>query len=104
MSERTRLPNRRECARYEFTLNGFKYKGVIGFRPDGAPAEIFLEAGRVGSEVQAVARDAAILASLALQRGATVDDLRHSLTRLENNQPAGPVAKLLDLHAQEASA
>ena len=34
MTERTHLPHRRPCVRYEFEHNGFPYKAVIGFRPD----------------------------------------------------------------------
>jgi hypothetical protein len=41
------------------------------------------------------------LASLALQRGATVADLRHSLTRLNSGRAAGPIGRLLELVADE---
>lgn len=101
MTERKRLPNRRQCNRYEFVHGGFRYFGVIGFRPGTKePTELFLQAGKAGTAIEAIARDAAILASLALQHGAGVDDLRHALTRLDNNSPAGPVAALLDHFAK----
>ena len=64
-------------------------------------ARYFLQAGKAGSEVEALARDAAVLASMALQHGATVADLRAAMTRLDEGLPAGPVAHLLDIYATD---
>lgn len=92
----TDLPNRRECDRIRFTHGGIRYYATIGYSPDGRPSEVFLEAGKVGSEIQALARDLAVVASRALQRGDSIDGIRASLTRLDNGKPAGPLAALLD--------
>lgn len=96
------LPNRRLCRRYKFHHNGFRYFGTIGVNPDTLqPCEVFLQAAKSGTEVEAVARDAAVLASIALQHGATIPKLRSAMTELEGGVPAGPVARLFDLFTAE---
>ena len=43
------------------------------------------------------ARDAAIVASLALQHGARTDELRRALTRNSDGSAGGPLAAVLDM-------
>lgn len=96
------LPNRRLCRRYKFYHQNFRYFGTIGINPDSLqPCEVFLQAAKSGTDVEAVARDAAVLASIALQHGATIPELRSAMTQLEGGVPAGPVAKLFDLFTEE---
>jgi len=66
---RVRLPNRRLHEVYRFESNGQTYVGGVGRFADGSIAEIFLNATKSGSMVEALAQDAAIVASLALQFG-----------------------------------
>jgi len=54
-----------------------------------------------GTVVESWARDAAVLASIALQHGAAPDTLRKALTRDELGKAAGPVGALLDMLAGE---
>jgi len=93
------LPNRRHCLRYRFEHRGFRYYGTIGVDPwTHVPCEVFLQSATPsGTDVEMVARDAGVLASIALQHGASVEELRAALTRLDNDAPAGPVAALFDL-------
>jgi ribonucleoside-diphosphate reductase alpha chain len=98
----TDLPNRRQCLGYRFDHGRFRYFGTIGFDPRSMrPCEIFLQVGKAGTEIEMLARAAAVLASVALQHGATVDELRSALTRLDAGEPAGPVAALLDIYATD---
>lgn len=98
----TSLPSRRHCLRYPFEHRGIKYFGTIGLDPQSfKPCEMFLQAGKAGSDIEAIARDAAVLASIALQHGAMIEDLRASITRLELDAPAGPVGVLLDIYATD---
>lgn len=102
MTDRSRLPNRRECVRYEFPHGGFRYVATIGILPeDGQPGELFLHAAKAGTSVEAAARDAAISTSLLMQFGCQIDTLRHALTRGEANEAAGPVARALDILSDE---
>jgi hypothetical protein len=99
MSIREELPTRREAERFEFWHDGFKYVSTYSRYADGRLAEVFLQVAKSGTALEAVARDAAILASQCLQRGVSAQDLRHSLTRLEDGEPAGPVCRFLDVLA-----
>jgi hypothetical protein len=47
----------------------------------GRPAELFLPACHVGSPLEAIARDGAIIVSLALQHGADIGTIGQALTR-----------------------
>jgi ribonucleoside-diphosphate reductase alpha chain len=81
---------------------GFDYVAGIGRFKDGRLAEIFLNAAKTGTAIEATARDAAILVSLALQHGVTPTELRHALTRNADGTASGPVGALLDLLGEPA--
>lgn len=101
MTDRTPLPNRRPCERVNFEHDGHAFYAMLSVFESGALAENILSVGKPGSSLKAMARDSAILASLALQHGITTDQLRQSLTRLDNGRAAGPVGRLLDLVNEE---
>ncbi|HEX3944386.1 MAG TPA: hypothetical protein VHW69_09895 [Rhizomicrobium sp.] len=97
MSERERLPNRRNSVAFEYDLEGVRYRAQVSHFADGRPAEIFLNGPKIGSAAQVAAHDAAVAASLALQLGCPATVLSHALLRLANSNGAGPVGKALDL-------
>ena len=99
MSERQAIAERRECDRFNFRHDGFLYTAAFSQYADGRLAEVFFQVAKSGTALEAVTRDAAILVSLCLQYGASEEAIRHSLTRLENDEPAGPVARFLDVLA-----
>jgi hypothetical protein len=92
---RQRLPNRRLHELIRFESQGQVFTGGIGRFSDGTVAEIFLNARKAGSPLEALAQDSAIAASLALQFGCPVDVLRHAIAR--SGESAGPLAALLDV-------
>ena len=96
MTARRSLPNRRNAEIVQFEHGGIVYRAGIGRFSDGSLAEVFLDGGKVGSAVEAHARDAAILLSLSLQHGCPLDVIRHALVKLSNGRGAGPIAHLLD--------
>lgn len=102
---RARLPNRRPSEVVRFDLDGVPYRGGISWFDEGqgAVAEVFLDAGRPGSGISTVSRDAAVLLSLALQHGVPVETLRAALTQGEDGRPAGPIGVLLDMAAEVAA-
>ena len=91
---RNSLPNRRQHEVYRFESQGQTYIGGVGRYGDGSIAELFLNATKAGSTIEAMAQDAAIVASLALQFGCPLDVLRHAIER--SGDSAGPLAALLD--------
>jgi hypothetical protein len=97
MPTRERLPNRRSAISTSFERDGARFEMTAGFYPDGRPGEIFLNADRANSLLDFLMSDAAILASLALQYGAPLDELRHALKRDSRGEPASPIGRALDL-------
>jgi ribonucleoside-diphosphate reductase alpha chain len=76
------LPARRPVERFEFNYNSQRFTACIGRFPDGRLAEIFLTCDRrSGSELDGMARDAAILLSLALQYGCPLQTAIEALGR-----------------------
>ena len=93
---RNRLPNRRPALSTSFERDGARFEMTAGFYPDGRPGEIFLNTDRANSLLDFLMSDAAILASIALQYGAPLDELRHALKRDARGQPASPIGAALD--------
>jgi hypothetical protein len=93
---RNRLPNRRPAINTSFERDGARFEMTAGFYPDGRPGEIFLNADRANSLLDFLMSDAAILASLALQYGAPLDEIRHALKRDSRGAAASPIGEALD--------
>jgi ribonucleoside-diphosphate reductase alpha chain len=102
LQPRKRLPNRRAHELIDFSHDGLRYTAGIGPFEDGRLAEIFLDVGKAGTQLETVARDATITASLLFQQGASADTLRHAITRKGDGSAAGPLGALLDILATEA--
>jgi hypothetical protein len=94
---RKRLPNRRNAISTGFERDGARFEMTAGFYPDGRPGEIFLSADRANSLLDFLMSDAAILASIAMQYGASLDELRHALKRDGRGKPSSPIGEALDL-------
>ena len=78
---RRRLPNRRVSQTYSFRWQGMDFIATVSRFPDGKLAEIFLSNGKIDSTADVIARDSAVLCSIALQFGADVEVLRKALLR-----------------------
>jgi ribonucleoside-diphosphate reductase alpha chain len=102
MPERKHLPNRRAHDLLDFEHGGISYTAGVGRFDNGTLAEIFLNTRKTGTAVDVNARDAAVAASLLLQHGCDVDTLRKALTRNSDGSASGPLARALDLLAEEA--
>lgn len=98
--DRRRLPQRRVHQLVDFSHAGHRFTAGLGFFDDGRLAEVFLNVpGRAGSAIEAVARDAAVVASIALQYGAPAETLRRAVTRNTDGSASGPLGAVLDLLA-----
>jgi hypothetical protein len=93
---RDRLPNRRSAVTTSFERDGARFEMTAGYYPDGRPGEIFLSADRANSLLDFLMSDAAILASLALQYGAPLDEIKHALKRTTSGEAASPIGTALD--------
>ena len=103
--ERERWPNRRPAETFDLEVGGKTYAVCVVFYSDGRPAEIFIAGPKIGSAMDAILSDAAILASLALQHGAPPADLAKTMSRIPIDPwgtarlPASPVGAAMDLLA-----
>jgi hypothetical protein len=97
---RRRLPNRRQSETFNFECNSLKYTCTASWFSDGELAEVFLGNHRCDSHADSRAKDSAILASISLQNGVSVDELRRALLRDSRGQPSTPIGMALDILAE----
>jgi hypothetical protein len=100
MSDRKRLPFRRRSETIKIRHGGQRaaYHITCGYYAGGELGEVFIATNSAGSEVDALARDIAILFSLALQHGCPIETISGALTREHDGRPstiAGAVADRL---------
>jgi hypothetical protein len=101
MTERQRLPQRRFSVNFSFECNGLSYTCTYSRCDDGRLAEVFLSNKRASSQSDAAAKDAAVVASLALQHNVPLDTIRHALLRDSRGAAASPLGVALDVIAAE---
>ena len=99
---RLRLPDRRASTVFSFECTGLHYTASASWFDDGRLGEVFVGNHRPDSHADACAKDAAILASLALQYGAPLDVLRRALLHDSQGRPSTPIGCALDLLAGNA--
>jgi ribonucleoside-diphosphate reductase alpha chain len=93
---RHRLPNRRESIAFNVNHRGMRYRAHVGFHGGDRLGEVFLDAAKPDSAVDAFAADAAILISLLLQHGSTVREIGHALRRSPSGVPASLIGEVVD--------
>jgi N6-adenosine-specific RNA methylase IME4 len=98
---REHLPNRRASEHFSFELSGLRFTATASWFDDGRLGEIFVSNHRADSHADACAKDAAILASIALQFGVPLDVLRKALLRDSQGRPGTPIGYALDLLADK---
>ena len=101
MSDRAILPNRRaaETFQVQHALPGGKSQTVtvtVGFYECGHIGEVFVSDPKVGSSMEAIARDAAVLLSIAIQHRVPLDTMRHAITREQDGSPSSIIGAVLD--------
>ena len=94
---RRRLPNRRSSETFTLHWGGMEFTATISWFADGTLAEIFLSNEKCDSTADTIARDSAVVASIALQYGASVEILRKTLLRDSHGAPSGPLGIVLDM-------
>jgi hypothetical protein len=100
---RTRLPQRRYCETFELRHAGLRavFAITVGRYDDGGIGEVFITGPKVGSEAESIARDGAVLLSLALQHGVPLEVIRGAVTREANGAPSTIVGAVVDRLAAE---
>jgi hypothetical protein len=98
---RERLADRRECEGFDLEALGLRFHATIGRYGDGRLAEVFLTNHKAGSMAGVLASDSAVLCSLLLQHGVSVDLIRRALMRDPRGNASSPLGRVLDQLAQE---
>ena len=98
MSTRRNLPQRRASVNFDIEFGGIgrSYQITVGFYSDGCIGEVFVNGGKSGQDAEAIARDGAILLSLALQYGADLANIKSALTRSEQGNPSSIIGAVVD--------
>lgn len=90
------LPHRRGQETWDFDYQNIKYTMSISRDGAGQPQEVFVECSKSTSDYEALARDSALLISIALRSGVPLKKMRASVTRLEHGKPASLTGRMLD--------
>ena len=77
----------------------FLFTVTVGFYADGTPGEVFVDSRKTDGDVESIARDAAVLLSLALQHGVAVESVRHAIMRNGNGTPSSILGAVIDVLA-----
>lgn len=95
---RISLPNRRMHETVRFRHWGLQYIIGLGRAAADAPvSEVFINCGKTGEQAETLARDSAVLLSLALQHGVPLTTISRALTRNGDGSPSGPIGALVEL-------
>ena len=100
-ASRIRISNRRPSTTFAFDHGSHRYVATVSYFPTETDeiAEIFLGNGRVGSDLDAAAKDSAVVCSIALQYGVPLNVIRHALLRDPRGTASSPLGHALDLLA-----
>lgn len=92
---REHLPTRRSATSFEVVAGTTKVTMTVGFFPNGKPAEVFVSNLKAGSQMEAVARDASVLLSIALQHGISLAEINKSLTQDASGVPSSVIGAIV---------
>lgn len=104
MIERHRIANRRPNERLAFEYKGRPGYIIAGYPVDisgglavvaDKPGEFFIIYDRVGSDIEAAARDFGLMLSIAMQHGVDARAFALSMTRGEDGKPASVLGAAL---------
>lgn len=104
---RESLNERRRSYNFTIEFQGEQYNVTVGHYDDNRPGEVFVNrlftktSAKVGTLLDGVCRDSAILVSLAMQHGVQMKTLQHAITRDEDGLPSTIVGAIIDYIALE---
>lgn len=95
---RRTLPMRRPVHTFELHHDNQSYLVSVGYfdEPRIEPAEVFINGAKIGSMVEAIARDSAVLLSIAMQYGVPLEVLRGAVTREADGRPQSIIGRIVD--------
>jgi hypothetical protein len=97
------LPQRRAAETFELRHRRQTVSVSVGYYADGSVGEVFITAAKAGSELEAVARDGAVLLSIAVQHRVPLNDMRNAITREADGSASTVIGAVLDRLVGEGS-
>lgn len=85
-------------------VDAIKYVARVGYYWDGRVSQVFLDAGKSGTDLKISSAETAIAVSLALQYGCPLEVLRKAMPRTNDERPEGAIGTLLDILAKDMQA
>jgi len=103
MTARLTLPQRRRAETFELCHGGQNtpFQITVGYYPDDRVGELFIAGGKSGSDLEAIAREGAIMFSLAIQYGAPLDVVQRAILREQNGEPSTIIGAAIDRLMEE---
>lgn len=97
-TERNVMPKRRSSETFDLEFGGMRTHTVtVGFYDDHlTPGDVFINSGKSGEQLEAIARDGAVLLSLALQHGVPLTTIGGAITRNETGEPSTLIGAIVD--------
>jgi hypothetical protein len=99
---REALNDRRPNTTTMIEFGGEKYFVTVGYYPDDRIGEVFIDrkktktSGKLGFTLDGICRDSAVLMSMALQFGTTIETIAHAVTRDDDGTPTSIVGAICD--------
>jgi len=92
------LPQRRRCETFNMRFGNQSrvFMVTVGYYDDGRIGEVFIDGAQTGSEVDNIARDGAVLISLALQHGVPLETMKHAVSKDRDNNSATIIGAVID--------
>lgn len=91
---RESMPARRRSENTSLRFSGMDVEVQVGYYDDGRVGEVFMSTRKHGTTLDILLRDTALLISIALQYGATLEELSKSAIRKEDGAADGIISIL----------
>lgn len=95
-ADRITLPQRRANETFDIRHEGIQFVVTLGFYRNGKIGEVFITGPKAGSHMDGIARDAAVLLSLALQHRVPLDTIAHAITRNADATASTVIGRIVD--------
>lgn len=101
MTTRRTLPQRRHSETFSIRFWNDRFHITVGYYDDHAtPGEVFIAGSKSGVQLDSVCRDGAVLLSLAMQHGVSIETIAGAITRNTDGSPSTIVGAIVDRLAQ----
>lgn len=98
---RRHLPQRRYSEQFSFRHWNMEYDVGVGRYVTGAIGDLFINCGKSGDQAETLAKDSAVILSIALQYGVPIEAFSKAIQRDASGNAMGPIGAIIDRLASE---